>query len=47
MIVDIINQTKQEFLKSVEKKIEALESKLFDKETENDKLKLKIEHIEQ
>ncbi|KAH3769905.1 hypothetical protein DPMN_171186 [Dreissena polymorpha] len=47
IIVDIINQTKQEFLKSVEKKIEVLESKLFEKETENYKLKLKIEHIKQ
>lgn len=46
MIVDIINQTKNEFLKSIENKIDILEGKLFEKEKENDKLKEKVTILE-
>ncbi|KAH3856220.1 hypothetical protein DPMN_098803 [Dreissena polymorpha] len=47
MIVDIINQTKNKFLKSVENRIEILEGKLFEKEKENDKLKENVTLLEQ
>ncbi|KAH3896097.1 hypothetical protein DPMN_020270 [Dreissena polymorpha] len=45
MIVEIMNQTKDEFLKSVEHKIEVLEGKLFEKEKDNDKLKEKVDRL--
>ncbi|KAH3898484.1 hypothetical protein DPMN_022717 [Dreissena polymorpha] len=47
MIVEIINKTKDEFLKSVEHKIEVLEGKLFEKEKENDKLREKVDRMEE
>ncbi|KAH3781832.1 hypothetical protein DPMN_159739 [Dreissena polymorpha] len=46
MIVDIINQTKNEFLKSVENRIEILEGKLFEKEKENEKQKEQVTLLE-
>lgn len=39
MITEVINQVKIEILKTVENKIEVLESNLFDKQIENDKLR--------
>ncbi|KAH3786522.1 hypothetical protein DPMN_164629 [Dreissena polymorpha] len=46
MIVDIINQIKNEYLKSVENRIEIHEGKLFEKEKENDKLKEQVTLLE-
>ena len=46
IIRETISEMKEELLKSVEKKIDILESRLFDKETENDKLKEKINRMD-
>lgn len=39
MMSSLINHAKEEILKSVEKKLEVLESKIFEKQVENDKLR--------
>ena len=46
LISETFRHMKDELLKSVSHRIDLLESKLFDKEQENDKLKEKIESIE-
>lgn len=45
MIKEIIQQMKNELTKSVEKKIEVLESAIFDKNEENDKLKTEVKKL--
>lgn len=45
-ITDVINQMKDALLNTVEKKIEFLEGKLFERDQDNDKLKAKITELE-
>lgn len=46
IIKEVIEQMKDELFKSVSKQIEVLESRLFDKEIENDNLKKQLEHMD-
>lgn len=46
IIREVFSQMKDEFLKSVSYRIDILESKLFDKESENDKLRGEIHRLE-
>ena len=45
-ITDVINQMNDALLNTVEKKIEFLEGKLFERDQDNDKLKAKITELE-
>ncbi|XP_053383866.1 uncharacterized protein LOC128550034 [Mercenaria mercenaria] len=45
MIKDMITQMKEELLKSVEKRIEILEAKIFDRDVENEALKTKVDKL--